>query len=218
MRDLRMGLAAIGLLALAFTTGCQNRMHDDNVALRQQNLELQERNRVLEAQRMDPNQIAALQGEIASRDAKIMELEQQLRQPTPGVDAPGIAGIETSYNAATGQMTVNLPGDVLFDSGRATLKPSAKSTLDKVAGALRGDYAGRRIFVDGHTDSDPINKTKGQWEDNWHLAAARANAVRQYLVSRGVDAKLIALRAYGPNAPKGSKDASRRVEIVVQVG
>ena len=217
MSHLRMGLAAVALLSF-LTIGCQNKVHDEMLAARQQSMELQDQLNQARANQSDPQQIAALQGEIAARDAKIAELESQLRQPTPGVNAPGIAGIETSYNAATGQMTVNLPGDVLFDSGRATLKDSARSTLDKVAGALKGDYAGKRIFVDGHTDSDPINKTKGQWEDNWHLASMRANAVRKYLVDKGVDPKLVALRSFGPNAPRGSKDASRRVEIVVQVG
>jgi chemotaxis protein MotB len=217
MSHLRMGFAAVALLS-SLAVGCQNRVHDEMLATRQQNMELQDQLNAARANQSDPQQIATLQGEIASRDAKISELESQLRQPTPGVNAPGIAGIETSYNAATGQMTVNLPGDVLFDSGRVTLKDSARSTLDKVASALKGDYAGKRIFVDGHTDSDPINKTKGQFEDNWHLASMRANSVRKYLVERGVDPKLVALRSFGPNVPRGNKDASRRVEIVVQVG
>ena len=79
----------------------------------------------------------------------------------------------------------------------------------------RGRYG--LLFIDGHTDADPIARTKDQWEDNWDLAATRANAVRKYLTSKGVDTRQVDLRAFGPNKPKGNKAASRRVEIVVQV-
>ena len=72
--------------------------------------------------------------------------------------------------------------------------------------------------MDGHTDSDPITRTKDQWEDNWDLAAARANAVRRDLTAHGVNPKNVDLRSFGPNHPKAKKEASRRVEIVVMVG
>ena len=95
----------------------------------------------------------------------------------------------------------------------------ANKTLDKIVSAIKKDYASKTIFVDGHTDADPITRTKNTWEDNWDLSAARANAVRKYLTGHGVDSKKVNLRAFGPNHPKGSnKSASRRVEIVVQVG
>src|SRR5207247_8263403 len=95
---------------------------------------------------------------------------------------------------------------------------SAYPTLDKIVAAIKKDYSSKTIYVDGHTDSDPITRTKDTWEDNWDLAAARANAVRRYLTMHGVDPKKTDLRAFGPNRPKGSKPASRRVEIVVMVG
>jgi len=94
---------------------------------------------------------------------------------------------------------------------------TAHGGIDKVVSAIKKDYSTKTIFVDGHTDADPITRTKEQWEDNWDLAAARANAVRRYLTSHGVDPHKVDLRSFGPNHPKKSKDASRRVEIVVQV-
>lgn len=218
MLALRIGSVAVGMLCL-LAVGCQNKVADENKRLWQQNRELQSRLSESEARLRsapDPSQIASMQQEIASRDQKIAELEASLRQPTTGSD-PGIAGIETSYDPAAGTMTVNLPGDVLFDSGKATLKPSSKATLDKIVGALKSDYAGKQVFVDGHTDADPINKTKGQWEDNLDLSANRAMAVARYLTAQGVDADLVAIRGFGEHHPKGSKAQSRRVEIVVQV-
>jgi chemotaxis protein MotB len=208
-----MIVAAMALVA----SGCQNKLADENKALWQQNRELQARyNEAANAPKADPGQVTALQGEIAQRDAKISELESQLRAPAPGEKPdPQIAGIETSFDQATGNMTVNIPGDVLFDAGRASLKESSKATLNKIAGAIKKDYAGKHVFVDGHTDPDPITKTKGMWQDNLDLSAERARVVAKYLTSQGLDQKNVDARAYGSTQPKKTKDASRRVEIVV---
>ena len=208
-----MLVAALALVA----AGCQNKLADENKQLWSQNRELQAKYNELATQpKADPNQVNALQGEIASRDAKIAELEQQLRQPAPGQPAdPNIAGIETSFNQATGEMTVNIPGDVLFDSGRASLKDSSKATLNKIASAIKKEYAGKHVFVVGHTDPDPIAKTKGMWQDNLDLSAERARVVAKYLTSQGLDQKHVETRAYGSSEPKKTKEASRRVEIVV---
>jgi flagellar motor protein MotB len=215
-------LLAGGIAVMA--GGCQNKLHDDNMALHDQNRKLQAdlndtRDRLGDtesrlAKAPDPASVSQMQ-------ARINELETQLKtQPTPGGGTaadPGLAGVEATYDKARGTLTVNLPGEVLFEPGKAAIKTSANSTLDKIVSAIKRDYATKTIYVDGHTDSDPITRTKNTWEDNWDLAAARANAVRRYLTSHGVDSKKVDLRAFGPNRPKGQKAASRRVEIVVQV-
>ena len=215
MGVVRNGLivAALGVAAL----GCQNKLHEENKALWAQNQELQAKYADLATQpKSDPQQVQQLQGQIAERDAKIADLQNQLRQPTAGqANDPQIAGIETSFNKQTGDLTVNVPGDVLFDAGRATLKDTSRGTLNKIIGAIRKDYAGKHVYVDGHTDSDPITKTKGMWQDNLDLSAARARAVAQYLTSQGLDSKQVDTRAFGSTVPKKSKEASRRVEIVV---
>jgi chemotaxis protein MotB len=219
MGALRFGTLAAATLCVLLAMGCQNKVAEENKRLWQQNRELQSRLSESETRLRsapDPNELATMQQELAARDQKIAELEASLRQPSQGSD-PGISGIETSYDPAAGTMTVNLPGDVLFDSGKATLKQSSKSTLDKIVQALKSDYAGKQVYVDGHTDKDPINKTKGQWEDNLDLSANRAMAVARYLTSQGVDADLVAIRGFGEHHPKGNKAQSRRVEIVVQV-
>jgi flagellar motor protein MotB len=213
-------MRAIGMLVMMSlaAVGCQNKLAEENRNLWQENRALRARLSDAEGRLKsapDPSQLQAMQGEIAARDQKIAELEAQLRQPTPGANEPGLEGIETSYNPGTGEMTVNIPGDILFDSGKATLKDSAKSTLNKIVAAIKKDYAGKKIFVDGHSDSDPISKTKDQWEDNLDLSAARARTVAKYLTSQGIDPKLVGTRAFGETSPKGTKAASRRVEIVV---
>ena len=114
-------------------------------------------------------------------------------------------------------MTVTLPGKVLFDSGQANLKSSAQSTLDKIASAIQKQYPGHRVYVDGHTDSDPISASKGKWEDNLDLSAARAMSVTRYLSHHGLSSKQVVPRAYGENNAKATKEESRRVESVVLV-
>jgi chemotaxis protein MotB len=205
MRMIGMGAVATMALCTLVAPGCKSSMHDQNLSLHTQNRELQERNRQLEAE----------------RDARPDASANQLRQPAPaqgGVAAtdPGIAGIETSFNKATGEMTVTLPGDVLFDSGRATLKESSKATLNKVAAAIKKDHPGKKILVDGHTDSDPITKTKSLWKDNLDLSAERARVVGKYLSDQGIEAKLVGTRGMGATAPRGNdKSRNRRVEIIV---
>jgi len=117
-------IAAIGLAAV----GCQNKLYEENKALRLQQQETQAKYAELANQpKGDPQQVQQLQGQIAERDAKIADLQNQLRQPTAGqANDPQIAGIETSFDKASGNMTVNVPGDVLFDAGRATLKDTSK--------------------------------------------------------------------------------------------
>jgi flagellar motor protein MotB len=218
MRSLT-GLAS-GLL-LVSGLGCQNKVHDENLALHQQNRELQTRLSTEEdklRQAPDPAQLASLQRDIADRDAKIAELQANLKKPAPGNPAdPSLAGIETTYDAKAGTLTVNIPGDVLFPSGKAELRPAALGTLDKIAGAIRKDYSGKAVRVNGYTDSDPISKTKEQWDDNWDLSYARAKSVTNYLTSHGIDSKQLAIVANGPNKSKATTPQSRRVENVVLV-
>jgi chemotaxis protein MotB len=107
----------------------------------------------------------------------------------------------------------------LFASGRADLKPDVGPTLDRIAQTLQSSYAGRRIGIEGHTDSDPITKSK--WKSNYELSEARAQAVGRALQSRGIADRQFFVTGYGPDRPlapndsKGSKSQNRRVEIVV---
>jgi len=211
------------LLTVAFGAGCQNRLHDQNKSLFAQNRELQDRTQQLETelgQRPDTSQVAALQAGLSERDARIAELEKQLRTPSASADGvasgPGIDGIETEFNRATGEMTVRVPGDVLFDAGVATIKPGARATLDKIAAALEGQYLGKKVRVEGHTDADPLVRTRAQWTDNRGLSSARALAVARYLEGKGVDSKRVVTSGFGEFSPRGSdKSKNRRVEIVV---
>jgi flagellar motor protein MotB len=209
-----LGLGFVCLLAM----GCQSKIHDENEALWRQNRELQAKLNDASAQAKptgDSAQLAALQQQVSDRDAKIKQLQDQLRQPAPAAaPEPALAGIQTSYDKSSGKVTVSVPGDVLFAPGDATVRPQAKSTLDKLALSLEKDYAGKHVRIDGHTDSDPIHYSK--WKSNLQLSQARAVAVKEYLVKRGVNPAIITTHGYGAERPKGhNKAENRRVEIVV---
>lgn len=111
---------------------------------------------------------------------------------------------------------VNL-GDVLFDTGRATLKPAAREKLSKLAGILLA-YPGTLLLeIEGHTDS------VGSDQLNNKLSQDRAEAVSSYLTQSGVKAeKIKAVRGFGKSKPIATNDTAagrqqnRRVEVVIE--
>jgi outer membrane protein OmpA-like peptidoglycan-associated protein len=104
--------------------------------------------------------------------------------------------------------------DVLFDTGKYSLKPGAREKLAKVAGILLA-YPGLNIEVGGYTDNvggDAMNQT---------LSENRASSVRDYLVQQGVATNSVSSRGFGNTLPVASNDNSagrqqnRRVELLV---
>lgn len=118
-----------------------------------------------------------------------------------------------SIGTRAGDIVIAVAGDVLFESGKVTLRASAKRSLERVVAVLGSRYAGHDIRVEGYTDNDPIKKSG--WKSNEHLSAERALAVEKYLVSKGIGNDRIYSAAFGPAHGKSSKSGSRRVEIVV---
>ena len=110
-----------------------------------------------------------------------------------------------------------LQSELFFDTGKADLKPEALAELDKVAAALvelekqiPTDIAWV-LRVDGHTDVRPISG--GAFKSNWDLSAARAIAVVQYLVGKGVSPQRLVAAGFGEFQPidlGASDDAYRR--------
>lgn len=191
-------LAAVG--CGMFLGGCNNAMKDENAALMQENAALRDR-----VTQMETNQ-AAMQQQLAA---------SQTRQPTEPADSGWATDSGSSArrgSAPTRETVIPISGDILFDSGQATLKSTAKKDLDRVVSQIR-QHAGSTIRIEGHTDTDPIRKSK--WPSNEALSKARADAVRDYLVSKGISRGDISTVGMGAAAPKGSKSASRRVEVVI---
>ncbi len=125
------------------------------------------------------------------------------------------------------RMVIQMPGDVLFDVGRETLKKEGQDILAKVAEVIRNDagLASRTFQVAGHTDNAPLQG--GRFKDNWGLSVMRAREVLTFLIEPtekgggGLNPTRWSAAGFGdtdpvkPNdAPEG-KQANRRCEIVV---
>ncbi len=171
------------------------------------------------------NCVASLDSTAAERAQMSQELEnlkKQLAQGKSASQATGFKGdVKVDQNAGT--ITVTLPNSILFSSGKATLKNTTSSDLDHIHGVLRQRYSGKQVDVVGHTDTDPIRRTKNLYKDNWDLSAERALTVLRYLVGKGIGPKNIRGVACGQSRPVASnanaagKSKNRRVEIVVHM-
>jgi chemotaxis protein MotB len=135
------------------------------------------------------------------------------------------------------KMVIQLPGDVLFDSGKDTLKLEGKKILKQVADIIKADttLSQRDFQVAGHTDKEPY---AGQFVDNWGLSVMRARTVLAFLIAndRGPDPRgaptggalnpaHFAAVGYGQMDPaagtvdmqsRDEEQKNRRVELVLQ--
>lgn len=105
-------------------------------------------------------------------------------------------------------------GDVLFETGRAEIKPAAQNAIGKLANYLK-EHADRRVLIEGFTDSTGSDAT------NMVLSQRRSQAVAEALRAQGVDPARIATRGYGEQYPVASNSSTsdralnRRVEVYI---
>jgi len=207
-----MTMLALGTLAVA--GGCSSSSTTDEIAM------LESENTELRSQLDDRNHA------LESANDELRRANRTLREQQEGFDSAkadweastatadpfaGIEGVQATYGP--NDVTVTVEGDVLFASGKSTLRNTAKASLNRVATVLKNDFSSKSIVIAGHTDADPIKKSGHA--SNYHLGFERGWAVRNYLSSRGVRDDQMAIISYGPDRPRGSANKSRRVEIVV---
>ncbi|MHC4286703.1 MAG: OmpA/MotB family protein [Planctomycetota bacterium] len=211
----KMLVVCIAMVVVSMLTGCTNwKKKYGSLDVEHQNLK-----------GLYENCVASLDSSAAESAKMRQELEnlrKQMQQGKSASEATGFKGdVKVDPNAGT--ITVTLPNSILFSSGKATLKNSTNSDLNHVYSVLRERYSGKQVDVVGHTDTDPIRKTKNLWKDNWDLSAGRALTVVRYLVDKGVSPKNIRGVACGQSRPVASNSSSagkaknRRVEIVVHM-
>jgi len=183
------------------------------------NVEHQNALGLLDREKSEKGQLAE---KVSQSQQTIEELQKKISDRQSAAEASGFGkGYDVAFDAAAGTITITLPETILFDSGRANLKRASSTELDHIQSVVESKYSGRPIDVIGHTDTDPIQKSK--WQDNWELSAQRALTVVRYLTSRGVPAERIRAIGRGENQPIASnatasgKTKNRRVEIVVHM-
>ena len=151
--------------------------------------------------------LARLKAEEADQLRKAKELLEQR-----------LSSSEASVGYDERGLVTRMLDQVLFDSGKAELRRSAYPMLDKVAKVLQ-EVADQPVGVEGHTDNQPIKRSG--WESNKALSIARANAVMDYLVQRGIDRSRLTAIGYGEEHPIASNETAagrqenRRVEIII---
>lgn len=197
----------LGLLAvMTAASGCgpeMDRLRDERNALFTQNEEAQ-----------------SVIDDLRRANDALNQENQALRSDLAGGGPPVVTddpfggvtgGVTTSFGVNT--VTVSVPGDLLFAPGKVALSSSSKTTLAQIADVIETEYPGRRVRVEGYTDTDPI--AKSSWVDNLQLSLERSAAVYRYLEEQGLPAELMYAAGFGSQKAKETKKLSRRVEIVV---
>jgi outer membrane protein OmpA-like peptidoglycan-associated protein len=174
--------------------------------------------------KMTAAELARANQQLASKDQALqaqgnqLQNEVQRRQEAEKRAAQAAADLAklASVKQETRGMVITLSGAVLFTSGKSELLPAAQVKLNDVAKALIEQDPDSKMVVEGHTDS------QGTAAANQELSQKRAQAVRDYLVSRGIAGDRVTAQGFGPTRPIGENNSpegranNRRVEIVVQ--
>jgi outer membrane protein OmpA-like peptidoglycan-associated protein len=155
-------------------------------------------------QQATQEQLAQARQSAEQAEREKMQLREQLRQQLNMI-------LETRETARG--LIINM-SDVLFDSGKYSLKPGAREKLAKVSGIILA-HPGLNLQIEGHTDS------VGSDDYNQHLSEQRADSVRDYLVAQGLSGETISAVGLGKvdpvatNSTAVGRQQNRRVELVV---
>jgi flagellar motor protein MotB len=181
---------------------------------------------ILEAEKLaKEKEVALLQARLEGR-----AIEASLRPGEAGTVAAGappearaegagaafaVEGLRS--NPRTGGAVID--GGLLFAPGSATIRTAAEPVLARVLEAIeRPEHAERDVRIEGHTDDQPIQKSK--FHDNWELSGARAYAVLRWFEERGVPAARLSFAGFGAGRPfavsgKDARAQNRRVEVLL---
>lgn len=208
MRTLPLALFTL----VAVTSGCATQQQladyqDEVRALREERTQLKKEN-------------VALRRQAESYEVALAEASQKLATQPDELSYPELDALGMDYRNQGGNFVISIPSSITFQAGKAELKDEGRKALAVVASTLRSDHADGQYWIEGHTDSDPIRKSK--WSSNRELSVARAMAVLHHLVeSAGIPDEQCVVAGHGEyaaiasNADSAGKARNRRVEIVV---
>src|SRR5881392_2691192 len=193
----------------------------DIAALRSQTADLEARKAAHERQIAGLNdQLGATEKRATETGAEIVRLKgtyDSLVKDLQGEISKG----QIKVTQIRDKLSVQLVEKILFDSGKAEIKPEGKEVLSKV-GKVQLGVTDKQIRIEGYTDSVPISAALRQrFPTNWELSTQRATTVLRYLETAGVDGKNLAAVGYGPFRPVASNDTlegraeNRRIEIAL---
>lgn len=233
-----MKIFTLGCLAIALIAGCGGRNWERDYAELER--ELQQARSELESAQSRLTQLEGQNAELGrlleARGASLDEVQRMLaaareREAAQQARLASLRAMARSFRdmVAAGQlrvrivrgnMVVELPENVLFDSGEARLRGPGEAALGQVAQILR-NVENRNFLVAGHTDNVPTGRYNRRFPSNWELSAARGVAVVRYLADNGMPPERMAAAGYADTQPVASNDTdqgraqNRRIEIIV---
>ena len=154
---------------------------------------------------------------LSEEKAKALaKLEKEIKEAFKSLDNPDLKIIQKFD-----KMYISLPNKILYNKGDDKISNTGKSALDILATIFKNNPS-LDILIEGHTDSDPVVRTKYKFKDNWGLSSARSLNALRYLISKGVSDKQLSASGRADMDTTGelmegkdSKAYDRRIEFVV---
>jgi len=164
---------------------------------------------------------ARLEQERAAKEEEIRRLTRTQEELSRSLQDE-IAKGNITIQQVRDRLTINMVDRVLFDSGRAQIKPAGLKVLKQVSDVLN-KVTDKQIRIEGHTDNVPIStKLQDRFKTNWELSTARATTVVRYLIDQGgVQPQTLSAVGYADTHPiagndtEGGRTSNRRIEIVL---
>jgi chemotaxis protein MotB len=214
----------------------QAKYTDAQSQIEQMKQQLREAGLSVDKSKEEASRLQQALAEYKQRSDQLAAIEQRFRELRSRLEALTKVGLKVVVR--NNRMVIQLPGDVLFDSGKDELKTSGKEVLGQVADVIRNDsdLSKRNFQVAGHTD-DQKYPPGGPFHDNWGLSLARARQVLLFLIAPvpkggksglgggGLESKHWAASGYGDTDPQAGTlerqtldemQKNRRVELVLQ--
>jgi len=162
-----------------------------------------------------------LEVELQAREARLAEVQSTYDELVGKLEQEIERG-EVRISELKGKLTVNVVDKILFDSGKAALKPAGIKVLQQI-GDILNSAVDKNIQVEGHTDNVPISGgLAARYPSNWELSTARATTVLHFLQDKvGVSGERLSAVGYGEyqpissNATATGRAENRRIQIVL---
>ena len=226
MKSLRWGACLLVVGSVAAFSGCRSTgkwltpsEYDEYNTLRRLN---QDQSVIITSLTNDKSSLTQendfLKTQLQDKGELLAALKANLENMQRGITKAGVGEDVETFMSPSGA-GIRVKGDLLFSPGQALLKPKGEKVLKEVADLVRDKP--NKLAICGFTDSAPIVKTKGRWEDNFDLSGHRALAVLEFLEKQGIAPERLHFEGYGQYAlvrdASGKEDMSksRRAEIIL---